>query len=72
MAAVVNAPIRNDVIDVSRPASHAPLWRFLLNWIEAGALVIGGVLTLIAVGIPLVLVVTWMVDLLRSLVSRVW
>lgn len=67
----VSHPHRSDVIDVSRPPPRDGLWKMPLEWLEASALVLLAVLTLIAVGIPLVIVVTSIVNALSWVLGRI-
>lgn len=67
----VSHPHRSDVIDVSRPPSRDGLWKMLLEWLEASALVLLAVLTLIAVGIPLVIAGKSIVNALSWLLGHI-
>jgi hypothetical protein len=67
----VSHPHRSDVIDVSRPPSREGLWKMLLEWLEAAALVWLAAVALIAVGILLVLVVRAIVTALSWVVGRI-
>jgi hypothetical protein len=69
VAAIVSPPIRNDVLDVSRPPSHEPVWKLLFDWVAAAAGVVIVVLALIALGLPIVLLVRWIVTALSWLMS---